>query len=224
MTDTTYMKPLPEPTPDTAPYWEGLRQGKLRLQACGDCGKVRHYPRPVCPHCHSMAVKWVDSKGTGKVHSWTVAHHAFHPGFKGEMPYTLVTVDLDDGVRNTRNDTRHDDEADPVTDSVFVNLLAQPHQEDRSRGQAEHADHPEGNRVAILGVNEVTAPRPVDPEHGLHQAQRDRRITRVFVDLLAARFPLLPQVFQRLISSSRWLILRAVLGRVRCPKEARRNF
>lgn len=99
MTDATYMKPLPEPTPDTAPYWEGLRQGKLRLQACSDCGKVRHYPRPVCPYCHSMAVKWVDAKGTGKVHSWTVAHHAFHPGFKGELPYTLVTVDLDEGVR-----------------------------------------------------------------------------------------------------------------------------
>lgn len=99
MTDATYLKPLPEPSPDTQPYWEGLHQGKLRLQACNDCGKVRHYPRPVCPYCHSMAVKWVDSKGTGQVHSWTVAHHAFHPGFKGELPYTLVTVELDEGVR-----------------------------------------------------------------------------------------------------------------------------
>ncbi len=99
MIDTTYMKPLPEPSPDTVPYWEGLRQGKLKLQACGDCGKVRHYPRPVCPHCHSMAVTWIDSKCAGKVQSWTIAHHAFHPGFKGELPYTLVTVDLDEGVR-----------------------------------------------------------------------------------------------------------------------------
>ncbi len=99
MNDATYLKPLPEPSPDTQPYWDGLRQGNLRLQACNDCGKVRHYPRPVCPYCHSMAVTWVDSKGTGKVHSWTVAHHPFHPGFKAELPYALVTVELDEGVR-----------------------------------------------------------------------------------------------------------------------------
>lgn len=99
MTDTTYAKPLPEPTPDTEPYWKGLQAGRLMLQACADCGRIRHYPRPVCPHCYSMSHKWVEAKGTGKVASWTIAHHPFHPGFKGELPYTLVTVDLDEGVR-----------------------------------------------------------------------------------------------------------------------------
>ena len=99
MTDTTYMKPLPEPSPDTAPFWKSLQEGKLRIQACSACGKLRHYPRPVCPHCYSMESKWVEAKGTGTVHSWTVANHAFHPGFKGELPYTLVTVDLAEGVR-----------------------------------------------------------------------------------------------------------------------------
>jgi len=33
------------------------------------------------------------------VHSWTTTHHAFHPGFKPDLPYTLVTVDLAEGVR-----------------------------------------------------------------------------------------------------------------------------
>jgi uncharacterized OB-fold protein len=33
------------------------------------------------------------------VHSWTVAHHAYHPAFKGEVPYVLLTVDLEEGVR-----------------------------------------------------------------------------------------------------------------------------
>lgn len=97
--ESTYAKPLPEPSPDTAPYWAALREGRLDLQACADCGKIRHYPRPVCPHCYSMNAKWVPSSGRGKVHSWTIAHHPFHPGFKGELPYTLVTVDLEEGVR-----------------------------------------------------------------------------------------------------------------------------
>jgi len=94
-----YLKPTPDPTPDTAPFWDGLKEGRLLLQCCSECGKVRHYPRPVCPECYSMEHRWQEARGTGKVHSWTVAHHAFHPGFKPELPYTLVTVDLDEGVR-----------------------------------------------------------------------------------------------------------------------------
>lgn len=94
-----YAKPLPHPSADTQPYWDGLNAGKLLLQCCGDCGKVRHYPRPVCDACWSMAVRWVEASGRGTVHSWTVTHHAFHPGFKAELPYTLVTVDLAEGVR-----------------------------------------------------------------------------------------------------------------------------
>jgi len=99
MDTQAYMKPTPDPTPDTAPFWDGLKEGKLLLQCCADCGKVRHYPRPVCSDCYSMEYRWNPAKGTGKVQSWTVAYHAFHPGFKAELPYTLVTVDLDEGVR-----------------------------------------------------------------------------------------------------------------------------
>ncbi len=94
-----YEKLVPSPTADTQPYWTGLQEGRLCLQACADCGKVRHYPRPVCDSCYSMNVKWVEASGQGKVHSWTITHYAFHPGFKGELPYILVTVDLDEGVR-----------------------------------------------------------------------------------------------------------------------------
>ena len=94
-----YLKPTPDPSPDTAPFWNGLKEGKLLLQACAECGKVRHYPRPVCPHCYALEHRWVEAKGTGAVHSWTISHHAFHPGFKPELPYILVTVDLPEGVR-----------------------------------------------------------------------------------------------------------------------------
>lgn len=46
-----------------------------------------------------MAVDWIDASLTGKVHSWMVAYHPFHPGFKGKTPYTLITADMDDGFR-----------------------------------------------------------------------------------------------------------------------------
>ena len=92
-------KPTP-PTSDLArPYWEAAAQGRLVLQSCSACGKVRHYPRLLCDACYSDAVTWLPSEACGSIHSWTVAHHAFHPAFASELPYTLVTVDLDEGVR-----------------------------------------------------------------------------------------------------------------------------
>jgi hypothetical protein len=96
-----YTKLVPSPTAETQPYWDGLNEHRLRLQSCADCGKIRHYPRPVCDTCYSMKVDWIDASGRGTVHSWTITHYAFHPGFKGELPYTLLTADLDEGVRMT---------------------------------------------------------------------------------------------------------------------------
>ena len=92
-------KPLPDPSPETSPYWDALAQGKLLLQRCAECGRIRHYPRPMCDACHSMASDWVEASGEAVVHSWTVAHHPFHPAFRAELPYVLVTADLAEGVR-----------------------------------------------------------------------------------------------------------------------------
>jgi uncharacterized OB-fold protein len=94
-----YEKLVPEPTADTKPFWDALHAGKFQLQRCADCKKVRHYPRPVCDACYSMNAEWVAASGRGTVHSWTITHHAFHPGFKADLPFTLLTVDLEEGVR-----------------------------------------------------------------------------------------------------------------------------
>lgn len=94
-----YDKLVPTPTADTQPYWDGMMAGRLVLQRCADCGRPRHYPRPVCDHCFSMNAEWFEASGRGSVHSWTETHYAFHPGFKGDLPYLLLTVDLDEGVR-----------------------------------------------------------------------------------------------------------------------------
>jgi hypothetical protein len=94
-----YDKLVPEPTADTQPFWDALHDGRFVLQRCADCGKVRHYPRPVCDACYSMNAGWAAASGLGAVHSWTITHHAFHPGFKADLPLILLTVDLAEGVR-----------------------------------------------------------------------------------------------------------------------------
>lgn len=92
-------RPQPEPDECSRPYWDGLREHRLRLQRCSVCGAVRHYPRPLCAHCHAFEHDWLEAKGRGRVHSWTVCHHAFHPAFRGDVPYVMLTVDLEEGVR-----------------------------------------------------------------------------------------------------------------------------
>jgi uncharacterized OB-fold protein len=92
-------RPMPTPTRDSQPYWDGLREGKFVLQHCAACGKVRHYPRPVCPHCFSMESKFKAAPLTGKVHTWAVCHHPFNFFFKQMAPYVVALVDMDAGVR-----------------------------------------------------------------------------------------------------------------------------
>ncbi len=99
MSETAYDKPMPPLNRDSKPFWDSLKEHAMRLQRCADCGKIRHYPRPVCDSCYSMEVDWVRASGRGKIHSWTITHHAFHPGFLGDLPMMLATVDLEEGVR-----------------------------------------------------------------------------------------------------------------------------
>ncbi|MFR9805019.1 Zn-ribbon domain-containing OB-fold protein [Pseudonocardia sp. RS010] len=83
----------------SAPYWAGAAEGRLVLQKCGDCGRVRHYPQTMCPACHSFALEHITASGAGTVYSWTVCHHAFDAGLRDEVPYTLLTVDMAEGGR-----------------------------------------------------------------------------------------------------------------------------
>jgi uncharacterized OB-fold protein len=99
MSGDGYLHPVPEPTPDSRPYWDGLRAGKFMVQRCAACGTLRHYPRPLCNQCFSFDTEWTALSGRGVVHSWTVCHHAFLPAFKARLPYIVAIVDLEGGVR-----------------------------------------------------------------------------------------------------------------------------
>lgn len=92
-------RPMPVPTRESQPYWDGMREHKFMLKHCASCGKVRHYPRPVCPHCFSMESTFEEAPPTGRIHTWTVCHHPFNFFFKQQAPYIVALVDMDAGVR-----------------------------------------------------------------------------------------------------------------------------
>lgn len=113
--------PLPEVTPLTAPYWEGLAAGELRFQRCGECENAWLPAREECPRCLSGDVSWEASAGRGRVISWVVYHQAVHPAFADRVPYNVAVVELDEGPRLVTNVNAPDDALAielPVTVSV----------------------------------------------------------------------------------------------------------
>lgn len=94
-----HTKPVPTIDPDSAPYWQALREDRLILKTCDDCGKAHFYPRELCPHCHSDKLRWVDASGTGEVYSYTVCRRPAGPAFADEVPYVVAIIELDEGPR-----------------------------------------------------------------------------------------------------------------------------
>jgi uncharacterized OB-fold protein len=92
-------KPVPSPEGLNAEWYAFCRERELRFQRCRTCGRWRHPPRFLCPACGSGAFSWARSNGRGSIFTWTVTHQAIHPAYAGEVPYAVVVVETDEGVR-----------------------------------------------------------------------------------------------------------------------------
>lgn len=93
------MKPSPIADPGTKPYWEGLKQERILLKRCLNCGNTHFYPRELCPHCYSDDLDWVEASGNGTVYSYTVVHRPAGPAYADDVPYTVAVVELAEGPR-----------------------------------------------------------------------------------------------------------------------------
>ncbi len=93
------LPPAPGADADSAFFWSGLREHKLLLQQCTSCRRFRFPAMPSCPYCASRDSSVSAASGTGSIYSWIVVHRAFDPAFSSEVPYTLASVDLDEGGR-----------------------------------------------------------------------------------------------------------------------------
>jgi uncharacterized OB-fold protein len=112
MTDAAqYQKPVPSPSAVTQPFWDGLREGRLRIQRCGECGQHVFYPRTVCKHCMSERLEWVEASGKGTLYSFTIVRRAMNPAFQEDVPYVYAIVELEEEPRVTTNVVNCDLEA-----------------------------------------------------------------------------------------------------------------
>jgi len=94
-----YIKPLPPVTKLNKPFWEGTKQGELRLQHCSECGHIWFPPSTHCPNCLSRNYEWKAVSGRGKVWSWIIMHQRYFKEFEDELPYDVALIELEEGVR-----------------------------------------------------------------------------------------------------------------------------
>jgi uncharacterized OB-fold protein len=97
--DPTTAFPVPVPDADTRPFWEGCARRELVIQRCGSCGAWLWQPRPLCSRCQAPDPVWTPVPGDGTVASWTVIRPPTLPAFAERVPFVILLVELEEGVR-----------------------------------------------------------------------------------------------------------------------------
>ena len=88
---------LPVPDDHSAGFWQAAARHVLALARCSRCGTLSHPPGVVCEGCLSPepGFEFAPVEGGGRVRAWTVLRDSFLPGFRDELPFVLVDVELD---------------------------------------------------------------------------------------------------------------------------------
>ena len=124
-TDDVPSRILPRITDRNAHYWQGGRDGELRLQRCRDCGYYVHPPGVICPQCWSKDLAVEAVSGRAEVLTFSVNHQQWMPGL--DVPFVLAIVRLveQDDLRITTNVVNCPPEE--VRIGMPVQVLFEPH-------------------------------------------------------------------------------------------------
>ena len=95
--------PRPLADDDTQAFWDACSEGRLVTPRCAACGADRWPPGPRCPVCQGETTEWIESRGEGRVYSWTVVIHPVDAVLASQTPYVVALIDLADGPRILAN-------------------------------------------------------------------------------------------------------------------------
>ncbi len=101
--DKKLFRLLPLVTPENEHYWRGGARGELCFLRCQDCRHLVHPPSPVCPVCLSRTLEPDAVSGRATVHTFSVNHQPWIPGF--DPPYVVAIVEIEEqpSLRLTTN-------------------------------------------------------------------------------------------------------------------------
>jgi uncharacterized OB-fold protein len=117
---TTIPLPVPRPTPVSAPFWEGLRERKVRIQYSPSSDRWVFYPRLLAPGTLADDLEWREVSGEGVLYTFTIARKPTAPQWKDAIPQLLAIVELDEGPRLTT------ELVDVEPDSIHVGMRVRP--------------------------------------------------------------------------------------------------
>ncbi len=87
--------PVPDLSdPTFAPFWEGTRDHKLKIQKCSSCHTYRWPPRITCRNCQSTDSEWIAVEPRGTLYTYTIVGRATAKGYSN-VPYTVGFIALD---------------------------------------------------------------------------------------------------------------------------------
>ena len=94
---TEYPYLLPQPDEHTQPFWDALKEHRLVMQRCTDCGKYRNPPQKTCQVCGSGAkLAWKEVAGKGHIATYIVIEDGRLNRRMPDQPYNLAMVTLDE--------------------------------------------------------------------------------------------------------------------------------
>jgi uncharacterized OB-fold protein len=95
--DRPLARPIPLPTPTSAPYWDGLRRHEVWIQFSPSLDAHVFYPRVLAPGTLADDLQWRRISGAGTLVSFTVAHRPVAPQFADAVPQLLAVVRWHEG-------------------------------------------------------------------------------------------------------------------------------
>jgi uncharacterized OB-fold protein len=89
---------LPTPVPErnglSAPFWQGAREERLKVQRNPRTGVYQWPPQWIAHDTQTFELDWVEVEPKGVIYSWTRVWHPVHPALKDACPYIVVVVEL----------------------------------------------------------------------------------------------------------------------------------
>jgi uncharacterized protein len=95
----TAPRPVPEPTPISQPFWDGLARRRIVVQYSPSLRRFVFYPRTLAPGSLADDLEWREIDGRGALYTFTIARRPTGPPWAEAIPQFLAVVQWDAGPR-----------------------------------------------------------------------------------------------------------------------------
>jgi uncharacterized OB-fold protein len=90
-------RPVPAPDPLSQPFWDGCKEGKLKVQFCTYCERKQFPPEPTCRQCGwHFHLTWIETSGRGTIIGYSVTYDTRIRAWAEDQPFNNAVVALEE--------------------------------------------------------------------------------------------------------------------------------